>query len=82
SEDAIYFVVNRTINGQTKRYIERLASRQFTDDLDAFFVDSGLTYDGRNTGSREATIGGGSGDWSYQVPYTLTMSGASYFTAG
>ncbi|HGW1252719.1 hypothetical protein B6I54_04680 [Klebsiella pneumoniae] len=82
SEDAIYFVVNRTINGQTKRYIERLASRQFTDDLDAFFVDSGLTYDGRNTGSRAATITGGSGDWSYQVPYTLTMSGASYFTAG
>ncbi|MDH8362139.1 hypothetical protein QIG42_27025, partial [Klebsiella pneumoniae] len=58
------------------------ASRQFTDDLDAFFVDSGLTYDGRNTGSRAATITGGSGSWSYQVPYTLTMSGASYFTAG
>ncbi|EMS1124420.1 hypothetical protein AADE44_003417 [Klebsiella aerogenes] len=82
SEDAIYFVVNRTINGQVVRYIERLSSRQFTNDLDAFFVDSGLSYDGRNTAGRAATIIGGSGNWSYQVPYTLTMSGGSYFSAG
>lgn len=82
SEDAIYFVVNRTINGQVVRYIERLSSRQFTNDLDAFFVDSGLSYDGRNTAGRAATISGGSGNWSYQVPYTLTMSGGSYFSAG
>ncbi|HBS5679044.1 TPA: hypothetical protein MAK61_003242 [Klebsiella aerogenes] len=82
SEDAIYFVVNRTINGQVVRYIERLSSRQFTNDLDAFFVDSGLSYDGRNTEGRTATISGGSGKWSYQVPYTLTMSGGSYFSAG
>ena len=82
SEDAIYFVVNRTINGQVVRYIERLSSRQFTNDLDAFFVDSGLSYDGRNTEGRTAPISGGSGNWSYQVPYTLTMSGGSYFSAG
>lgn len=82
SEDAIYFVVNRTINGQVVRYIERLSSRQFTNDLDAFFVDSGLSYDGRNTDGRTATISGSSGNWSYQVPYTLTMSGGSYFSAG
>ncbi|EMJ4547595.1 hypothetical protein R5R04_003691 [Klebsiella aerogenes] len=82
SEDAIYFVVNRTINGQVVRYVERLSSRQFTNDLDAFFVDSGLSYDGRNTAGRAATISGGSGNWSYQVPYTLTMSGGSYFSSG
>lgn len=82
SEDAIYFVVNRTINGQVVRYIERLSSRQFTNDLDAFFVDSGLSYDGRNTAGRAATISGGSGNWSYQVPYTLAMSGGSYFSSG
>lgn len=79
-EDAVYFSVKRVINGQTVRYIERLASRQFINDIDAFFVDSGLSYDGRNTGTRTATISGGSGAWSYQVPYTLTMSGSSYFT--
>lgn len=46
NEDVPYFVVRRTINGQMKRYIERLHSRAFNDIKDAFFVDSGLTYSG------------------------------------
>ena len=46
NEDVLYTVVKRTIGGSTKRYVERLASRQFSDQEDAFFVDSGLTYDG------------------------------------
>lgn len=45
-EDVPYFVVNRTIGGITKRYIERLHTRQFDTVVDAFFVDSGLTYSG------------------------------------
>lgn len=49
AEDALYLVVNRTIGGVTKRYIERLASRRFTDPADAFFVDAGLTYVGAPT---------------------------------
>ena len=44
--DAVYVVVNRTINGQTKRYIERFDSRQFDLIQDAFFVDAGLSYSG------------------------------------
>lgn len=49
NEDHLYVVVQRTIGGVTKRYVERLASRQFVDPADAFFVDSGLTYDGAAT---------------------------------
>jgi hypothetical protein len=45
-EDVLYAVVKRTVNSRTVRYIERLRSRQFTAQEDAFFVDSGLTYDG------------------------------------
>jgi hypothetical protein len=46
SRDAPYFIVNRTIGGATKRYIERMEPR-FTDDaVNSFFVDSGLTFDG------------------------------------
>lgn len=45
-EDAPYFVVKRTINGQTKRYIERMKSRIVSDAKDGFFVDSGLIYEG------------------------------------
>lgn len=46
SEDALYAVIRRTINGQEVRYIERMASRLFIDPEDAFFVDAGATYDG------------------------------------
>lgn len=45
--DATYFVVERTINGNTVKYIERLADRQFPNGVeDAWCVDAGLSYDG------------------------------------
>lgn len=46
TEDVLYAVVKRTIGGNTKRYVERLHTREFTDQADAFHVDCGLTYDG------------------------------------
>lgn len=49
TEDALYAVVKRTINGQTKRYVERMAPRLFGDQENAFYVDSGLTYSGTAT---------------------------------
>lgn len=54
NEHALYAVVKRTINARTVRYIERLHTRKFSAAEDAFFVDSGLTYDGVAT----ATITG------------------------
>lgn len=81
TEDGVYFSVQRTVNGQVKRYIERLSSRQFTDDVDAFFVDCGLSYDGRNTDpSRLMTISSASGSWLWAGPFTLNVSGAAYFS--
>lgn len=49
SEHVLYAVVKRSINSRDVRYIERLHTRRFTDPEDAFFVDSGLTYDGAAT---------------------------------
>lgn len=46
TEDALYAVVKRTINGSTKRFVERLESRLFTQLEDAYMVDCGATYDG------------------------------------
>jgi len=47
--DDVYVVVQRTINGQTKRFLEVL-ERPFDGDIDriedAFFVDCGLSYSG------------------------------------
>ena len=45
SEHAVYVTVRRNINGTWKRFVERLHTRVFTNVRDAFFVDSGLTYD-------------------------------------
>lgn len=44
SEDVLYALVKRTVNGADYRYIERLQTRIFTDQADGFYVDSGLTY--------------------------------------
>ncbi len=48
AQDDVYLIVRRTINGQTRRYIEVLENEFEADTAqeDAFFVDSGLTYDG------------------------------------
>jgi hypothetical protein len=48
TQDDLWMIVRRTIDGATKRYIEYLET-DFTEEEtleDAFFVDSGLTYDG------------------------------------
>ena len=46
TEDALYVVVKRNINGSDTRYIERMAPRLFATQSDAFFVDCGATYSG------------------------------------
>ena len=46
SEDVLYVTVRREVDGRTVRYIERLQTRIFVDQEDAFFVDSGLSYYG------------------------------------
>lgn len=50
AEDQVYVAVKRTIDGATVRHIEYLKPIEFGDDVeDAFFLDSGLTYDGSAT---------------------------------
>ena len=45
AEDVLYAVINRTINGQTVRYVERMASRIIdpNDSSTWFFVDAGIS---------------------------------------
>lgn len=45
-EDHLYAVVRRVVNGQTRRYIERMASQSVPDIEDSFYVDSGAVYEG------------------------------------
>jgi hypothetical protein len=48
-EKILYLAVKRTIGGETKRFVERMASRYFPDVHSAWCVDSGASYNGWNT---------------------------------
>ncbi len=48
-EDATYLVVERELGGRTAKYIERLASRVFSELKESYFVDCGGTYEGGPT---------------------------------
>lgn len=89
SEDAVYLVVRRIINGATKRYIERLHTRDIPliagtskrDVAQAYFVDCGLSYQGWNTTAVAYTISNGF-EWNYQETLTLTSSSGTGFVVG
>ncbi len=49
NEDAVYVIVNRTIDGRTVRFVERFKTRLFDTQEDAYFVDCGSTYDDTST---------------------------------
>lgn len=72
-QHVVYAGVRRTIGGETKRYIETFDNRQFERIEEAFFVDSGLTYDGRNTSETTLTLTGGD-TWDVGEVLTLTAS--------
>lgn len=74
TEDALYAIVKRKVGGDWKRYIERFETRYFTDIADAFFVDSGLTYDGREAGAGVSFTLSGGATWSHEETLTFTTS--------
>jgi len=46
TEEVLYAIVKRIINGRTVRYFERQRTRQLTTLASSFFVDAGSTYNG------------------------------------
>lgn len=79
SEDRLYAVIQRVVNGATVRYIERMASRLFVAQADAFFVDAGTTWSGVNTSGTTITVTEGPmyGDTTLK-PYVATASAATF----
>lgn len=45
-EDHVYRVVSRTIDGGTKRYVEKVARERWTDSTQAWRLECALAYDG------------------------------------
>lgn len=81
NEDVLYVIVRRTINGVQKRYVERMQTRQISALENCFFVDSGATYNGTNTGSTTVTVTGGT-TWEPSETLTITSSTAIFTGAG
>lgn len=46
SEDQVWLIVNRTIDGSTARYVEYVMPHEFGAQDNAWFINSGLEYDG------------------------------------
>ena len=81
SESILYLSVRRTVNGQTVRYVERMASRYFPDVYSAWCVDSGASYNGWNgDASKFLSISGATYDAGDTI--ALTATGHAPFTAG
>lgn len=85
--DAVYFVVERTVNSQTVKYIERMAERSFfSGAVAAWCVDAGLRYNGSPTTSftgGEHLAGKtvtGLADGAVITPFTMPSNGN--FTLG
>lgn len=83
SVDAVYAVVQRTINGVSVQYIERFADRTFPNGrVDAWCVDAGLQYSGTPTTNFSGAehlagqIVTGLADGIVIPPFTMPVSGA------
>jgi hypothetical protein len=72
NQDHVYLLMKRTINGSTYRSVEYMSNR--IDDLyEQFFVDAGITYDGRNVSGGNITVTGGT-LWTAAAAEDLTIT--------
>lgn len=71
NEDVPYFVVQRTVAGQTVQYIESLLTTEPSDELLDFCLDSHLTYDGRANGAQGVQLTAAS--WNADDLITVTI---------
>lgn len=96
AENVIYMIVRRKVKGQYVNYVERMASRIFTDVTQAWFVDAGLRYpqvfpaataypsaaDGNSTLAAAANVVYGGQNYSDQTIATLIDAGATTTDTG
>ncbi len=79
TKDTVYLVVERTINGSTVRYVEKMEDRFIDDDNleELVLMDSSLSYDGTGSSSTTMTLSGGT-NWTYDETITLTASSSTF----
>lgn len=74
-------LVTRVVNGVTETYLEELAEGTVDDIRDWFYLDSGLTYDGRNDTATTLTLTGGL-NWDELETLVLTASAVAGINDG
>jgi hypothetical protein len=88
TEDAVYVVVRRQIDGDDYVTIERFASRQYTDHVDAIHLDASITYEGASATAMSGldhlegeTVYAWTNGTTYQGPFTVTGGAITLTTA-
>jgi hypothetical protein len=78
--DELWMIVKRTIDGSTKRYVEYMEQEwdREEDIIEAFYVDSGLTYDG----AENATLTPGTGATVEDTENVTFTAGSGVFVSG
>jgi len=84
ARDEVWLTVKRTIGEETRRFVEFIeASHENCDDqVNAFFVDSGLSLDRRNSLTNDFLTLSSSGSWLVGAEGTLDAKGHAPFDAG
>lgn len=79
-ETQTYLLVRREVDGEVRQYIEQMAPTRYDDPLDWKYLDSLLTYDGRNTSATTITLTGAG--WTENDDLTATASDDLFTGAG
>lgn len=83
----MYFITQRTIDGEVVQCVEQLAATRVPAEEDSFFVDCGLTYDGRNVlggvikDPKVVTLTSASGDWTEEAELQVGTSTQTFIGA-
>lgn len=73
-----YYLVRRVVDGVVEQFIEQQAPTRFDTEDDLFYVDSGLTYDGRNETGTTLTVTSNTGGWGESDELVITASTAIF----
>lgn len=75
-EDAVYVIAKRTVNGQVKRHVERMAPLKWSGLNACRYLDAHVAYDGNNYSSTTVTVSGAS--YTSGASVTVTASSATF----
>lgn len=77
NNDSLYVVVQRTVNGVTGRYVERIVPEVIESLFDSVYVDASKSYDGTESSGRTLTVTDGT-TWKAGDSVKVTTSASRF----